>query len=78
MSTTSLPTSVPLNHKIKETIAKARSLSEKGEERLAAMAWDEVEQLRAKIAEQKVEVKTDFEQYCEDNPSGVGCLIYEV
>ena len=78
MSTTSLPTSAPLNHKIKETIARARSLSERGEDRLAALAWDQVEQLRANIAEQKAEVKTDFEQYCDDNPSGVGCLIYEI
>ena len=78
MSTTSLPTSARLSQKIKETIAKARSLSEQGKDKLAALAWDEVEELKAKIAEQKAEVKTNFEQYCEDNPSGVGCLIYDV
>ena len=78
MSTTLLPTYDDLNQKIKEAIAKARSLSEQGKDQLAAVAWDKVEQLRAKIAEQKAEPKTNFEQYCDDNPSAVGCLIYDV
>ena len=71
-------TSVPLHQKIKEAIAKARSLSEQGQDKLAARAWDEVEEVRAKIAEQQAEAKTNFEQYCEENPSAVGCAIYDV
>lgn len=78
MSTTSLPTSERLNQKLKEAIAKARSLSEQGKDKLAALAWDEVEELRTEISQQKAEVKTNFEQYCDDNPSAVGCLIYDV
>ena len=70
--------SVPLNQKIQEAIAKARSLSEQGQDQLAARAWDEVEELRTKIAEQQAEAKTNFEQYCEENPSAVGCAIYDV
>ena len=79
MSTTlGSKSSVHLNQKIKEVLAKARSLSEQGQEQLAALAWDEVETLRAKIAEQQAEPKTNFEQYCEENPSAVGCAIYDV
>ena len=70
--------SAHLNPKIKEAIAKARSLSEQGQEQLAAGAWKEVEELRAKMAEQQAEAKTNFEQYCEENPAAVGCLIYDV
>ena len=78
MTTSSLPISDRTNQKITAAIAKARSLSEQGKDKLAAVAWDEVEELRANIAEQKAEVKTDFEKYCDDNPSAVGCLIYDV
>ncbi len=78
MSTTLLPTLDRLNQKLKEAIAKARSLSEQGKDKLAAVAWDEVEELRAKISEQQAETKTYFEQYCEDNPWAGGCLIYDV
>lgn len=78
MNTSLLPKSDRLNQKLKEAIARARSLSDRGEDKLAAAAWDEIEELRTKIAEQKAEVKTNFEQYCDDNPSAVGCLIYDV
>jgi hypothetical protein len=78
MDTSLLPRSDRLNQKIKEAIARARSLSDQGKDQLAAAAWSEIEELRTKIAEQKAQVKTDFEQYCDDNPSAVGCLIYDV
>lgn len=78
MSTTLLSTSTHLNPKLKEAISKARSLSQQGKKELATMAWNEVEELKLKIARQKAEVKTDFDRYCEDNPSGTGCLIYDV
>lgn len=78
MNTSSLPRSAHLNQKLKEAIARARSLSDQGKDKLATAAWDEVKELKTKIAEQKAEVKTDFEQYCDNNPSAVGCLIYDV
>ena len=78
MSITSLPTSDRLSHKIQETIAKARSLSEQGKDKLAALAWDEVKELKAEITKPKAEVKTNFEQYCEDNPWAGNCRIYDV
>ena len=78
MSNTLLPTSDRLNQKIKEAIAKARSLSEQGKAKLAALAWDEVKELKAKITKPKAEVKTNFEQYCEDNPWAGNCRIYDV
>ncbi len=78
MSTTLLSTSAHLDPRIKEAIAKARSLSEQGKEDLATKVWQEIDELREKIAAQEADVKTDFDRYCEDNPSGVGCLIYDV
>lgn len=78
MNTSSSPKLDRLERKINEAIEKARNLSEQGKDRLATIAWHEVEELKAKIAEQKSEVKTNFEQYCDDNPSAVGCLIYDV
>lgn len=78
MSTTSLPTSDNLNQKMTEAIAKARKLSEQGRDKLAARAWNEVKELKAQISARQAEVKTNFEQYCEDNPWAGGCLIYDV
>ena len=78
MTTSSSSISDCTNQKIKEAIAKARSLSEQGKAKLAAVAWDEVEELETNLAKQKSEVKTNFEQYCDDHPSAVGCLIYDV
>ena len=78
MSITLLSTSASLDPRIKQAIAKARSLSEQGKEDLATKIWHEIEELRTKIAEQKAAIKTDFDRYCEDNPSAVGCLIYDV
>ena len=78
MNNSLLSRSKRLDRELEETIARARSLSEKGKDQLAAVAWNEVEELKTKIAEQKAQVGINFEQYCDDNPSAVGCLIYDV
>ena len=78
MNTSLLPKSNSLDREIIEAIARARSLSDRGEDKLAATVWSEVEELKSKIAEQKMKLKTNFEQYCDNNPSAVGCLIYDV
>ena len=78
MSISSLQKSDRLDREMKEAISKARSLSEQNKGELAAVAWNKVEELKTKIANQKAEGKTNFDQYCDDNPSAVGCLIYDV
>ncbi|MBE9033314.1 Calvin cycle protein CP12 [filamentous cyanobacterium LEGE 11480] len=43
-----------------------------------AAAWDAVEELQAEAAHQsQVKPKTNFENYCSDNPDAVECRIYE-
>lgn len=43
-----------------------------------AAAWDAVEEVQAEAAHQsQVKPKTNFENYCSDNPDAVECRIYE-
>jgi hypothetical protein len=43
-----------------------------------AAAWDAVEELQAEASHQtQSKPKTNFEQYCSDNPDAVECRIYE-
>jgi hypothetical protein len=43
-----------------------------------AAAWDAVEELQAEAAHQgQTKSKTNFENYCSDNPDAVECRIYE-
>jgi CP12 domain len=43
-----------------------------------ASAWDVVEEMQAEVAHQsQVKPKTNFENYCSDNPDAVECRIYE-
>jgi hypothetical protein len=43
-----------------------------------AAAWDAVEELQAEASHQsQVKPKTNFENYCSDNPDAVECRIYE-
>ena len=79
MTTTLLPKpSENLHQRIKEAIAQARNLSKQGKDELAAVAWDEVEELLAETSHKQAEAKTNFEQYCEDNPWERECRIYDV
>ena len=77
MNNSLLSRSQRLDRELEETIARARSLSEKGKDQLAAVAWNEVQEVKTKIAKQKA-IGINFEQYCDNNPSAVGCLIYDV
>jgi hypothetical protein len=43
-----------------------------------AAAWDAVEELQAEASHQRqVKPKTNFEQYCDDNPDAVECRVYD-
>jgi hypothetical protein len=43
-----------------------------------AAAWDAVEELQAEAAHQgQVKPKTNFENYCNDNPDAIECRIHE-
>jgi hypothetical protein len=43
-----------------------------------AAAWDVVEELQAEASHQRqVKPKTNFEQYCDDNPDAVECRLYD-
>ncbi len=66
-----------LHQRIAEAIAQARNLSQQGKGEFAAAAWDEVEELLAETSHQQAEAKTNFEQYCEDNPWARECRIYD-
>ena len=78
MNATLLPKpSDNLHQRIAEAIAQARNLSKQGKVELAAAAWDEVEELLVETSHQQAEAKTNFEQYCEDNPWARGCRIYD-
>lgn len=44
-----------------------------------AAAWDAVEELQAEASHQrqKQTPKSNFEQYCDDNPDAVECRVYD-
>jgi hypothetical protein len=43
-----------------------------------AAAWDAVEELQAEAAHQgQVKTKTNFENYCSENPDAIECRIHE-
>jgi hypothetical protein len=58
------------------TVATAQGVSSAE----AAVAWEIVEELLAEKAhrQQKAKPKTAFDRYCEEFPSEIECLIYDV
>ena len=43
-----------------------------------AAAWDALEELQAEASHQRqTKPKTNFQQYCDDNPDASECRIYE-
>lgn len=43
-----------------------------------AAAWDAVEELQAEASHKRqTKPKTNFQQYCDDNPDASECRIYE-
>lgn len=70
-----------LNERIDEAIAEARAITDaKGvESRESAVAWDIVEELLSAAAHKREkEPKTAFARYCEENPSALEALMYDV
>jgi hypothetical protein len=64
---------------IQEAIAQAREACEQegGTSSSCAVAWDIVEELQAERSH-RIQAKTAFERYCDENPSADECRIYDV
>lgn len=70
-----------LEANLEAAIAAARAISqEKGvTSRESAVAWDIVEELQAAACHRREQKqKTAFARYCEENPSAIEALIYDV
>lgn len=75
------PARKTLDERIEAAIAEARAITDtKGvESRESAVAWDIVEELLAAAAHKREkEPKTAFDRYCEENPSALEALMYDV
>ncbi|WP_430014344.1 Calvin cycle protein CP12 [Microcystis ichthyoblabe FBCC-A1114] len=70
-----------IQDKIQEELENARAVcsTEGATSGECAAAWDAVEELQAEAAHQRQDhpQKTNFEQYCDDNPGAAECRIYE-
>lgn len=77
------PKATVMEQRIQVAIEQARAISaEKGASSPeAAVAWDEVEELQAEAAHQRVGPalghKTAFELYCDENPDALEARIYD-
>ncbi|WP_082348786.1 Calvin cycle protein CP12 [Planktothricoides sp. SR001] len=70
-----------LEANIQAAIAEARAISQqKGvTSRESAVAWDIVEELQAAACHRREQKqKTPFDRYCEENPSAIEALIYDL
>ncbi|MUG94198.1 hypothetical protein F7734_18115 [Scytonema sp. UIC 10036] len=70
-----------LEQTILEAIEQARTTCElKGNSSTdCAVAWDVVEELQAEKSHRlAAHRKTALEQYCDENPNAIECLIYDV
>lgn len=65
-----------LQERIDNALIKARQLSAEGNTQQATSAWEEVEELLAEASHHPQ--RTNFEQYCRDNPEADECRIYDV
>lgn len=76
------PQALLLEERIQKAIEQARAIcTEQGAySKPCAVAWDEVEELQAEAAYQKVEgmvsAKVSFEEYCKENPDSPECRNY--
>jgi len=79
---TSTLNATSLEQTIFDAIAEARQTCEINGNNSAgcAVAWDIVEELQAEKAHQQQaqQHKTTLEDYCQDHPASVECLIYDV
>lgn len=69
-------TKIALQERIEKAVQEARRLSSEGNTPQAAEAWDEVEELYAEASHKKQ--RTNFQQYCQENPEADECRIYDV
>ena len=70
-----------LEEKIEEALEEARAITqEKGiASQASAVAWDIVEELQAAACHRREQKQTTaFERYCEENPSALEALMYDV
>ena len=77
-STLSPKASENIQQRIEEATIRAKSLSLQGKKELAAIAWNEVEELLAEASNKEAKIKSNFEQYCDSNPWAGECRIYDV
>jgi hypothetical protein len=69
-----------IKEQIEKEIADARNACEISgpNSKECAAAWDAVEELQAEASHQKQEKpKTNFQQYCDDNPDAAECRLYD-
>ena len=62
-----------LQYKINEEKKEARSLTQKGLTKEAAVQWDIVEELCAEAAD-----RSAYEKFCDENPGDHNCRMYDV
>ena len=69
-----------IQEKIQEEVEQARTvcdISGSGSPECAA-AWDAVEELQAEASHKRQsKPKNSLEQYCDDNPDAIECLVYD-
>lgn len=69
-----------IEQKIEQEREQARALCDASGATSAecAAAWDALEELQAEASHQRqTKPKTNFQQYCDDNPDASECRIYE-
>ena len=67
-----------LQQRIAEALQEARKLTQQGNQQMASVAWDEVEELMSKSAKQKAISKSNFEIYCQENPEAPEARVYDL
>ena len=69
-----------IQEKIQVEIQEAREACEVNgaTSKECAVAWDNVEEMRAEASDQKQDkTKNSLEKFCDDNPDALECRIYE-
>lgn len=84
LETTATPTleqSVAIEKRMEDALSQAReTCADQGSgSQACAVAWDIVEELQAEYSHQKVQEKpSNFEDFCDGNPSAEECRVYDV
>jgi uncharacterized protein YgiB involved in biofilm formation len=70
-----------MEQQLQEAVEQARDVcSSQGDQSPeCATAWDTVEEMQAEISHRRQKSpKSNFEQYCDDNPDASECRVYDV